>query len=251
MGSAEPRFSPMHKGNYHTSVHPIFPTVFNPILNKEFAYCKSNMNLSPPRNCQNYNTSSKMDLEIITSPRMQEEPKPKASFPNPIVPKSNNACNSSSKKKKKKRRRRRKKNKTNQVKMTTSQPLKEKPAERERKISVAESEDSFVIFFDEEYEHISEPSDDETETTEDFGSSDSIIPRKKVRFANDSKLREIHPMVVWSYAYQAARKGPWEEYARDRDRFKNRVRNTETLIGHIFTAGHRSRIYEQRFSSLM
>lgn len=71
----------------------------------------------------------------------------------------------------------------------------------------------------------------------------------QVRFADDDKLCEVHQMVMWSYAYQSARKGPWEEYARDRARFKRRVVNIETIIGHVFTGEHRSRIYEQRFAT--
>lgn len=54
-------------------------------------------------------------------------------------------------------------------------------------------------------------------------------------------------MVQWSFAYQAARKGPWEEYARDRVRFKKRINNAEKTIGWIFDPQLRRKAYQQRF----
>ena len=45
-------------------------------------------------------------------------------------------------------------------------------------------------------------------------------------------------MFAWSFAYQAARKGPWEQYARNSDRFKQRIKQTEKNIGHIFPRNH-------------
>ena len=48
-------------------------------------------------------------------------------------------------------------------------------------------------------------------------------PRKQVRFKPDPELAEVHVIVAWEYAYRAARRGPWEEYARDRARFRRRV----------------------------
>lgn len=55
-------------------------------------------------------------------------------------------------------------------------------------------------------------------------------------------------MIQWSFAYQAARKGPWEEYARDRERFKKRINSVEKTLNWIFDPKHRKDIYEQRFS---
>jgi hypothetical protein len=43
----------------------------------------------------------------------------------------------------------------------------------------------------------------------------------------------IHPMIHWSYAYKNARKGKWEEYARDRDRFKRRIQTTDLILSPI------------------
>ncbi|XP_047452525.1 protein phosphatase 1 regulatory subunit 15B [Mugil cephalus] len=62
---------------------------------------------------------------------------------------------------------------------------------------------------------------------------------KKVRF---SPVVQLHVMRTWPFARQASRKGPWEEMARDRDRFQRRVRETEQAIGHCFTQSHRDKI---------
>lgn len=52
--------------------------------------------------------------------------------------------------------------------------------------------------------------------------------KKSVRF-DDSKT-VVHFMHVWLYASKAARKGEWEQAARDRERFKMRVRNLAPII---------------------
>nr|CAI5855152.1 unnamed protein product [Callosobruchus analis] len=54
-------------------------------------------------------------------------------------------------------------------------------------------------------------------------------------------------MVQWSYAYQQARKGPWEEYARDRDRFRKRVQDLENILTPVFNSKHRESVYSERF----
>ncbi|XP_044260656.1 uncharacterized protein LOC123008729 [Tribolium madens] len=217
----DPKFG--QKGCFHTS----FP-LGAVASDKQFPLFKPELKSTV---CHNYNSRQKTDL-LENSSQMDSK-----IIKNPEI---NQVCNS--KKKKKKRRRRRKKTKNHQTKNT----VQEIPVQRQRQVSVCESEDSFVIFFGEEEERLSEVS----EATEGFDSCDSIVPIKKVRFASDSRLCEIHPMIMWSYAYQAARKGPWEEYARDRDRFNKRVRKTEAIIGHVFTDEHRSKIYQQRFASL-
>lgn len=77
-------------------------------------------------------------------------------------------------KKKRSRRRRRRKNKVNAA--CVQPPL------RQRQISEAESEDSFIVFCNEDDGQCSsEVSDNETVITDDFDSSDSsLIPHKKV-----------------------------------------------------------------------
>lgn len=67
----------------------------------------------------------------------------------------------------------------------------------------------------------------------------------KVRFSKD--LEEVHHMVQWAFAYQAARRGPWEEYARDRERFKKRIAETEKSLKWVLQPSHRTKIYTERF----
>lgn len=71
-----------------------------------------------------------------------------------------------------------------------------------------------------------------------------------MRFADDKNLCEIHPMIQWSYAYQAARKGHWEECARDRERFSKRIREAENTLGSILNPLHREKIFNDRFNSM-
>ncbi|XP_044583527.1 uncharacterized protein LOC123264347 [Cotesia glomerata] len=66
----------------------------------------------------------------------------------------------------------------------------------------------------------------------------------KVRF--DPKPL-IHTMIKWNYAYRAARKGPWEEIARDRERFRNKINSIGCVINPILTAEHRQNIRQIRF----
>ncbi|KAG9273554.1 protein phosphatase 1 regulatory subunit 15B-like [Astyanax mexicanus] len=69
------------------------------------------------------------------------------------------------------------------------------------------------------------------------GASTKKIPLvKKVKF---SPVVQVHKMRAWSFAFQASRKGPWEEHARDRDRFQRRIMKTEQAIGYCFSLSHR------------
>lgn len=52
----------------------------------------------------------------------------------------------------------------------------------------------------------------------------------------------VHRIVTWSYAYRMARKGPWEECARDRSRFQKRIAETEAAIGFCLQPDHREKI---------
>ncbi|XP_075695969.1 uncharacterized protein LOC142662032 [Rhinoderma darwinii] len=63
---------------------------------------------------------------------------------------------------------------------------------------------------------------------------------KKVRF---SPKVTVHPIITWSYAHRMARKGPWEEYARDRSRFQRRVTETEAAIDFCLDPRHREKIW--------
>ncbi|KAI4892794.1 hypothetical protein NFI96_002486 [Prochilodus magdalenae] len=61
----------------------------------------------------------------------------------------------------------------------------------------------------------------------------------KVKF---SSVIQVHKMRAWSFALQASRKGPWEEHARDRDRFQRRILKTEQVIGYCFSLSHREKL---------
>ena len=66
--------------------------------------------------------------------------------------------------------------------------------------------------------------------------------KKRVTF-NETKNTFLN-MHVWSFAYKEARKGPWEECARDRVRFKKKIETDfEPILTKILTLDHRQRIY--------
>ncbi|XP_062403093.1 protein phosphatase 1 regulatory subunit 15B [Sardina pilchardus] len=64
---------------------------------------------------------------------------------------------------------------------------------------------------------------------------------KKVQF---SPRVQVHKMRAWSFALQASRKGHWEELARDRDRFRRRIQDTEHAIGYCLSQAHRETILD-------
>lgn len=55
-------------------------------------------------------------------------------------------------------------------------------------------------------------------------------------------------MIQWDYAYRAARKGPWEEMARDRERFKGRINCIRCILEPILQIQHRTHIWQERFA---
>jgi hypothetical protein len=57
----------------------------------------------------------------------------------------------------------------------------------------------------------------------------------------------VYVIRAWDYAYRAARKGIWEQIARDHERFRLRCTAVEVKLAPIFKKEHRDRIYEQRF----
>ncbi|XP_044137614.1 protein phosphatase 1 regulatory subunit 15A-like [Bufo gargarizans] len=65
---------------------------------------------------------------------------------------------------------------------------------------------------------------------------------KKVRF---SPKVTVHPIITWSFAHRMARKGPWEEYARDRSRFQRRIAETEGAISFCLEPRHREKIWSR------
>ncbi|XP_043535321.1 protein phosphatase 1 regulatory subunit 15B-like [Chiloscyllium plagiosum] len=65
---------------------------------------------------------------------------------------------------------------------------------------------------------------------------------KKVRF---SPVVTVHSMIAWDFAYRAARKGPWEQYARDRSRFQRRIAEAEAVISPCFNPDHRNCVWNK------
>lgn len=65
---------------------------------------------------------------------------------------------------------------------------------------------------------------------------------KKVRF---SPVVTIHPLIVWDYASRAARRGPWEEMARDRSRFSRRISEVGALLERCLEKEHRAKIWRK------
>jgi len=47
----------------------------------------------------------------------------------------------------------------------------------------------------------------------------------------------------WADAYEQARCGPWEQYARDRERFARRIHEVDGQIGWVLNAQHRASKY--------
>ncbi|KYN00013.1 PREDICTED: uncharacterized protein LOC108776301 isoform X1 [Cyphomyrmex costatus] len=58
----------------------------------------------------------------------------------------------------------------------------------------------------------------------------------------------VHVMVTWNYAYRAARRGPWEEIARDNERFKGRIKSIAIVLDPILKSKHRSQVWQERFA---
>ncbi|XP_078500772.1 uncharacterized protein LOC144755572 [Lissotriton helveticus] len=65
------------------------------------------------------------------------------------------------------------------------------------------------------------------------------VSRKKTKQKKVTFLDEV----TEHYVGNEDRKGPWEEYARDRCRFQKRIQETECAIGHCFSPQHRRQIW--------
>uniref|UniRef100_A0A8C5LZC4 Protein phosphatase 1 regulatory subunit 15B n=1 Tax=Leptobrachium leishanense TaxID=445787 RepID=A0A8C5LZC4_9ANUR len=66
--------------------------------------------------------------------------------------------------------------------------------------------------------------------------SNAIIAKKKVTFQDE--------VTVYNVCSEEERKGPWEEFARDRCRFQRRIQETQAAIGHCLTTDHRQMIWD-------
>lgn len=70
----------------------------------------------------------------------------------------------------------------------------------------------------------------------------------QVHFAEENTLATVHPIIAWNYAYAAARKGPWEQFARDRDRFDRKIQELSKVLNPVLSNCHREKVYSERFS---
>jgi len=51
-------------------------------------------------------------------------------------------------------------------------------------------------------------------------------------------------MTTWLDAYKEARKGQWQQYARDHERFQRRIEDLENILAPVLLPKHRNQIYK-------
>ncbi|XP_022089183.1 uncharacterized protein LOC110978466 [Acanthaster planci] len=68
---------------------------------------------------------------------------------------------------------------------------------------------------------------------------------KKVHFCEEAPMVISFEVPSWSSEYSDSRRGPWQEMARDRCRFMDRIRSTEDKIGHVFAPDHRLKVQQR------
>lgn len=56
----------------------------------------------------------------------------------------------------------------------------------------------------------------------------------------------VHHLFAYDFAYRQCRKGIWEQMARDRVRFQNRIYLIEPKITEVLNQYHRTKIFEER-----
>lgn len=66
--------------------------------------------------------------------------------------------------------------------------------------------------------------------------------QRKVRFCD---VVQVHVMRSWDFARRSSRRGLWEELARDRDRFKRRIQDSERTVGPCLSPEHRDRVWKR------
>ncbi|XP_048409027.2 protein phosphatase 1 regulatory subunit 15B-like [Stegostoma tigrinum] len=85
----------------------------------------------------------------------------------------------------------------------------------------------------------------------DSGFTDEIQSELQKTFTKVASVKKCSKKVafdehvtVYYVSNEEIRKGPWEEYARDRCRFQKRIQETEESIGYCFTLKHRRTVLE-------
>lgn len=122
-----------------------------------------------------------------------------------------------------------------------------------------DSDDSYIVFenddeatvFDIAEEDASSDGSDEVEDRipKTLGATPVVEPvlskkcTKKVTFKADEDLVTVHLVE----SDDDTRAGPWEEYARDRVRFHNRIQGLSTVISPVLSTTHRENVYRKRF----
>lgn len=66
--------------------------------------------------------------------------------------------------------------------------------------------------------------------------------KKSVRFSPQTSVIVLH---AWMYAYKQARKGQWEQYARDAIRFKQRIKVVGEILSSILSKEHQEKMRQK------
>ncbi|KAL0099294.1 hypothetical protein PUN28_020099 [Cardiocondyla obscurior] len=80
-----------------------------------------------------------------------------------------------------------------------------------------------------------------------FTDSEESTMQTKKKAVSFELTPVVHTIRAWDYAYRAARIGPWEQCARDRERFKGRIKSIALVLDPILKSTHRSRVWQDRF----